>query len=185
VTGRTGGAALALAALTAGLLAAGAGGGPAPAIGANCVPVQHSKKVVKRKKVRRHGKLVTVKRRRIVRWTTCEPVALPPQCAVPSANLQVTAQDLTGSRYVLSRNCVSAGAVDVELVNEGEDPHNLFLRPVGGPDPGLSIPEDPPFELAPMGVESRTFELAAGDWYLWCDLLTHEAQGMNATLAVR
>jgi hypothetical protein len=185
VTGRTGGAALALAALTAGLLAAGAGGGPAPAIGANCVPVQHSKKVVKRKKVRRGGKLVTVKRKKVIRWTTCEAPAAPVRCAVPSTRVQVTAYDQAGSRFVLSRECVSAGSVTLELLNQGEDPHNVFLRPAGGASPGFSIPASAPFELEPMGVEQGTFSLTAGDWYLWCSLLTHEAQGMNAALAVR
>ena len=104
---------------------------------------------------------------------------------MPSRNLGVTARDQTGSTFTLSRTCVTAGQVTVELSNQGEDPHNVFLRPVSGPDPGYSIPADPPYELGPLSQEEATFGLAAGEWYLWCDLLLHEEQGMNAHLTVR
>jgi hypothetical protein len=182
-------ASLALAALPASAGAQTAAGASAPAeagarASADCVPVQHSKKVVKRKKVRRGGKWVRVKRKQTKRWWTCEPTPPPPGCAVPSSNLGVTAHDVTGTRYALSRPCVSAGQVNVELRNQGEDPHNLFIRPVGAFDPVYSIPEDEPFELAPMGVQDRTLSLSAGQWYLWCSLLSHELDGMNATLTV-
>ena len=152
---------------------------------ADCVPVQHTKKHVHKKKVRRHGKLVTKRRKHIHRWTTCEPVPAPLTCAEPASNLGVVARDATGSSFTLSRTCVSAGDVTVELNNQGEDPHNVFLRPVSGPDPGYSIPADPPYELGPLSQEEATFNLGAGEWYLWCDLLLHEEQGMNAHLTVR
>lgn len=151
---------------------------------ADCGPVQYSKPVVKRKKVRRNGKWVRVKRKKLKRWWTCEPVPQPPGCAQPSSTVGVTAYDVTGTRYVLSRPCVDAGLVNVELRNQGEDPHNLYLRPASGFDPVYSIPEDAPFELEPLGVEDRTVPLSAGQWYLWCSLLTHEPDGMNATLTV-
>lgn len=196
--------ALALAALAGWLSASGglapptsaaspAAGAAAPAAAsasarpaaADCVPVLHTKRVVKRKKVRRHGKWVRVKRKRVKRWWTCEPAPEPPGCAVPASALGVSAYDLGGSRFVLSRPCVDAGAVNVELRNQGEDPHNLFMRPSGQLDPAYTIPEQEPFELAPLGVQDRTVALTPGQWYLWCDLLTHEQQGMNATLTVR
>jgi hypothetical protein len=151
---------------------------------AECVPVQHTKKVVKRKKVRRNGKWVKVKRKKVKRWWTCEPAPDPPGCATPASSLGVTAYDVTGTRYVLSRPCVDAGQVNVELRNQGEDPHNLFMRPAGGFDPVYSIPEEAPFELAPLGVQDRTVPLSSGQWYMWCSLLTHEQDGMNATLTV-
>jgi hypothetical protein len=191
-------------AATALIAAAGSGGpaGPSSASADACVPVQHSKKVVKRKKVRRKGglvrvrgkkvwrkgKLVRVKRKKIVRWTTCEPPPATP-CPEPSSTLGVTARDSGGlPRYTLSRPCVTAGGVSVELNNQGEDPHHVFLRPLGTSegDPAVKrLPDTAPFEVPPGMQASATFSLAPGTWYLWCDLLLHEQQGMSATLEVR
>jgi hypothetical protein len=162
------------------------GGGIAPADAADCVPVQHAKTVVKRKKVRRKGKVVKVKRRKVVRWTTCEPLPPAPSCAEPASTLGVIARDSTGSTFTLSRPCVSAGLVTVGLNNLGEDPHNLFLTPNGpGSEPVYRLPATEPFEVPSLDRDEGTFELSRGDWYLWCDLLSHEQQGMAATLQVR
>lgn len=164
------------------------------AAAADCIQVQHSKKVVKRVKVKRKGKLVKVKRRKTVRWTTCEPVPPPPGCAEPSSSLGVTARDdMAQPRFTLSRSCVTAGTVSVQLQNQGEDPHDLRLRPAGAAStaPVHLVPDEDPYELpawSGMGApptDSASVALTAGDWYLWCDLLLHEQQGMNATLAVR
>jgi hypothetical protein len=171
---------------------------PSAARSADCVPVKHSKRVVKRVRVRRGEKLVKVKRKRVARWTTCEPVASPPPpppagCPAPAASVGVVSRDSAGPTFTLSRDCVSAGAVEVQLQNLGEDPHDLRLRPVGpaSPDPVYSVPDEAPFELGawsgtgPPPTDSAVVSLAAGDWYLWCDLLLHEQQGMNATLRAR
>jgi hypothetical protein len=190
---------LALAAIAAaaspasgGTAAAGANAGSDTAPGAkaaDCVPVEHRKTIVKRKKVRRKGRWVKVKRKRVKRWWTCEPVEPPAEeCDVPASTLGVSARDLgstpAGTRYVLSRDCVTAGPVTVQLSNMGEDPHNLRLRPLLGPDPIWGVP-GPGEELPPGQQQAGTFELAEGEWYLWCDLLLHEEQGMNAHLTVR
>jgi hypothetical protein len=163
--------------------------GPATAQAADCIPVEHTKAHIHKKKVRRHGKKVTKRRKHIHRWTTCEPPPPVLACAEPSSVLGVTARDdMASPRYTLSRPCVTAGEVDVELNNQGEDPHHVFLRPAGmaSVDPVFRIPDDPPlYELPPGEVEEATLTLTAGDWYLWCDLLTHEQQGMYATLQVR
>ena len=161
--------------------------GPGQASAADCVPVRRSKTVVKRVKVKRHGRVVKVKRKRKKRWTVCVPVPpdpAPKTCDLPSSNLGVIARDSTGSSFTLSRNCVTAGQVTVQLNNQGEDPHNVWLRPLTGADPGYSIPADPPYELGPMSQDDGTFTLTVGQWYLWCDLLLHEEQGMNAQLTV-
>jgi hypothetical protein len=177
-----------VAALALSLALAGGDGSPPAgtdfAEAADCVPVEHTKKHIHKKKVRRNGRLVTRRKKHIHRWTTCEPVP-PLTCTEPSSNLGVTARDTTGSSFTLSRSCVTAGAVTVQLNNQGEDPHNVFLRPIGGPDPGYSIPAGPPYELGPLSQDEGTFSLSAGEWYLWCDLLLHEEQGMNAHLTVR
>jgi hypothetical protein len=176
-----------IAAAAAGLPGPGGASGPAPALAADCVPVQHAKTVVKRKKVRRAGKLVKVKRRKVIRWTTCEPPAPPPaSCAEPASALGVIARDSAGFEFTLSRPCVSAGSVAVELDNRGEDAHALALRPAGPPaPPAHRVPGPYPAEVEPGLQAGADLELSAGDWYLWCDLPGHEQAGMNATLAVR
>jgi hypothetical protein len=182
-------AALAAVALAAGL--AGARAGPAAAA-ADCVPVQHSKKVVKTKKVRRHGKWVKVRRKRVVRWTTCDPVPAPPAppvapCAEPASAVGVTAYDEGGFGLLLSRPCVSAGEVDVNFTNDDAGDHNLFLRPGDGSVPGEPvhrIPATEPYIVPPDGHASGEFDLTPGRWYLWCDLPLHEDAGMNVTLEV-
>lgn len=152
------------------------------------------------KLVRRKGKLVRVKRRRTVRWTTCAaampapapqpPAPSPAGCPVPASALGVSARDdAPGPRYSLSRACVTAGSVSVELNNQGEDPHNLLLRPADAVDPTPThrIPDEEPFELGPLSQQDDSFNLAPGRWYLWCDLQSgqHELAGMHATLEVR
>jgi hypothetical protein len=163
--------------------------GPAGAAAADCVPVQRSKTVVKRVKVKRHGRVVTVKRKRKKRWTVCAPAAPPPPkaCTVPSSNLGVTTEDDGISAYILSRDCVTAGDVSIQLNNtEAMDPHNLWLRRAdsGSTDPAYKLPSTDPFEVPPGGLATETFNLTAGEWYLWCDLLLHEQQGMKALLTV-
>lgn len=201
------GAALALAVLVISLDPGASGAVSPPATSsADCVPVQHSKRVTKRVKVRRNGRIVKVKRKKSVRWETCkqQPAALGPPiapptltpCAEPSSNLGVVARDSDSMpRYSLSRPCVTAGSVHVELENQGEDPHHLFVRPIGSgsTQPSYRIPSEPPpfYELGPwdgMGpvpTAEADVALSAGDWYLWCDLLLHEEDGMSTTLQVR
>lgn len=162
--------------------------GAEPAEAADCVPVQHSKTVVKKKKVRRHGKLVKVKRKKVVRWTTCDPVPAPSTCAEPSSSLGVVSLDMP-SRFNLSRPCVSAGQVSIQLNNTlGDDPHNLFLKPGTSYGDGVAaykLPVSDPFQVEPGDVDSAAVALTPGDWYLWCDLLTHRVSGMEAVLQVR
>lgn len=189
---RRGAIAAAATLLAAGILTLpgeGAGGGipvvPETARAADCVPVQHSKSVVKRKKVRRRGKIVKVKRKRVVSWTTCEPRPAAPACDESASNLGVIARDLTGFTFTLSRPCVSAGVVSVQLNNQGDDAHALALRPAGSGAAVYRLPGPHPSELEPGTQVSGDLQLSAGDWYLWCDLPLHEEQGMNVTLAVR
>lgn len=67
----------------------------------------------------------------------------------------------------------------MELLNRGEDPHDLKLRsPEGNEDSALA-------ETPSLGMSSGVFPLAAGNWTLFCSLEGHEALGMRATLRVR
>ncbi|HEU4737755.1 MAG TPA: hypothetical protein VFS54_01600 [Solirubrobacterales bacterium] len=168
---------------------------PVPQLGADraaaadCTWKRSVKRVVKR--VKRHGKVRRVVRRK-VRWT-CVPLATPPVVAAPApvtpappmpepeeepeANrLAVKAAEFY---FVLSRPSVKAGAVTIELNNQGEDPHNLNLLLEGGSGEPLEIPETDSEERS---VEN--FDLPAGKYKLWCSLPEHEEKGMSTTLQV-
>jgi plastocyanin len=156
------------------------------AIASECTWKRHSKRVVKR--VRRHGKVRKVVRKR--HWWTCEalttaPVVPPPAQAPssPSPEPEPEANRLSAraSEYywVLSRPKVRAGAITVELNNQGEDPHNLNLRREGDEGEPLQIPETDSGELS-----AASFDLPAGKYRLWCSLPEHEEKGMHTTLTV-
>ncbi len=145
-----------------------AAGGGASAGASGCAWHKHTKRVVRH--VRRHGK-----RHRIVRtrhWWTCDPVSSP-----GPARLGVKAYEYA---YTMSRNTVAPGEIIVELDNQGEDPHNLNIAPVGSSGPPLVHFDDTPS----LQRTQKTFSLAPGTYDLWCDLPEHEALGMHATLTV-
>jgi plastocyanin len=79
----------------------------------------------------------------------------------------------------LSRPAVGAGPVRVQLINRGEDDHDLWVSRVGG-DRSWQYPVTKPGEAA-----TRTLRLAAGRYRMICSLEGHEALGMRATLRVR
>ena len=149
------------------------------------------KRVVK--KVKRHGKVRRVKR--VKHFWTCDPVApaaatptappatapAPPPSEEPTANaLGITARDKTGEYgYTLSKPEVPSGKLTVQLQNQGEDPHDLNIAPVGD--------EAHPQQISPVPPGSQktsTFELPPGTYRLWCDLEGHDAKGMHAELVV-
>ena len=82
-------------------------------------------------------------------------------------------------KYTLSRPSVTAGEVQVELNNQGEDPHNLNLQLANGQGPEYSFPE-----TGSRKREVERFTLPAGTYRLWCSLDGHEELGMKATLSV-
>ncbi|MBA2333199.1 MAG: hypothetical protein H0V94_10470 [Actinobacteria bacterium] len=92
------------------------------------------------------------------------------------ARLQVGADEF---RYSLSRQSIAVGPAIVQLVNYGEDEHDLRLRRVGGTRTYIVRKARP----------GRTTELEArflpGRFRLWCSLADHRRRGMSATLIVR
>ncbi len=157
------------------------------AAAAECTWERHTKRVVKR--VKRHGKVRRVVRRR--HWWTCEavaaapapasPVPAPPADPEPSPEPEANRLSARASEYywVLSRSKVKSGAVTVELNNQGEDPHNLNLRREGDEGEPLQILETNSGELT-----AASFDLPAGKYRLWCSLPEHEEKGMHTTLTV-
>jgi hypothetical protein len=95
--------------------------------------------------------------------------------AAAPARLQVTALEW---EYRLSRARVVAGPALVELVNLGEDEHDLRLRRAGGTRTyrlGKVLPGE-------RGLLSA--RLAPGRYRLWCSLPRHAERGMKAQLRV-
>ncbi|MBA3348319.1 MAG: hypothetical protein H0T13_07130 [Actinobacteria bacterium] len=92
------------------------------------------------------------------------------------ARLQVSADEFG---YALSRQSIVAGPAIVELVNYGEDAHDLRLRRVGGTRTYRIG------TVRPGGVGELGTRLAPGRFTLWCSLADHRARGMRATLVVR
>jgi plastocyanin len=151
-----------------------------------CSWERHSKRVVKR--VRRHGKERKVVRKR--HWWTCvakpapavaPPAPVPPAAPEPESEPEANRLSVKASEYyfILSRPTVKAGAVTVELDNQGEDPHNLNLRREGDEGEPLQIAETESLQRNVAG-----FELPAGKYRLWCSLPEHEELGMETTLVV-
>jgi hypothetical protein len=91
------------------------------------------------------------------------------------ARVQVVAQEF---RYSLSRTTVKAGYVILELVNRGEDTHDLDLRRVGGTRI-YRFPSVPPGQ-----VIDREWKLRPGRYVLWCAIADHHERGMHAVLRV-
>ena len=93
----------------------------------------------------------------------------------PPARVQVVAQEF---RFSLSRLRVRAGYVVIELVNAGQDAHDLELQRVGG-SRIVSWPT-----LQPGQHLDRELRLQPGRYSLWCSLPGHRALGMQAVLVV-
>ena len=90
--------------------------------------------------------------------------------------VQVTAQDF---RFALSRLTLHPGTTVVELVNDGQDVHDLHIQRIGG-GPAYAIPE-----TAAGDVADATVNLPPGRYRFWCSVADHAARGMRATVVVR
>ncbi len=100
---------------------------------------------------------------------------LAPQAQHPPARVQVVAREFS---YSLSRTRVRAGRVIVELVNHGQDTHDLDVRRIGG----TRIIRFP--SVQPGQVVDRELKLVPGRYLLWCAIADHREQGMHAILRV-
>ncbi len=96
--------------------------------------------------------------------------------APPPARVQVLAQEFS---FTLSRLTIPAGPAIVELVNRGEDAHDLRMQRVGG----TRVYTWP--VVQPGTHADREYRLLPGTYVLWCALADHRARGMTARLVVR
>jgi hypothetical protein len=92
------------------------------------------------------------------------------------ARVQVSADEF---RYALSRPAIRSGPAIVELVNYGEDEHDLRLRRVGGTRTYRIG------TVRPGAVGTLEARLRPGRFVLWCSLADHRSRGMTARLDVR
>ena len=92
------------------------------------------------------------------------------------ARLGVSATEF---HLTLSRPSVKAGVVEIELQNDGQDPHDLRVRRVGGAHT-FSIPLVGPGDRRTVAIHVRP-----GRYRLWCSVANHAQLGMQATLRVR
>ncbi len=89
--------------------------------------------------------------------------------------MQVTAVEYG---FTLSRTRVPAGKVILELVNHGQDEHNLNAEFGEGALAG-SLPD-----TRAGAVKDQAVELRPGTYTLFCSLPEHAKRGMKATLIV-
>jgi plastocyanin len=171
-----------------------AGGSAAEA--GECEWRPHKVRVVRH--VKRHGRRVRIVRQR-VRWSC---VAVPAGAAAgapasggpPGTTLPPTQPVDEGPLadphrlgavahefyYVPTHTTLSAGEETIELVNEGQDAHNLNVERVGASgEPLLELPE-----TGPHGQASGKVVLPPGEYRIYCSLPEHEEQGMHTTITV-
>ena len=92
------------------------------------------------------------------------------------ARLQVTAREFS---LTLSRATVPAGPLVIELVNLGQDAHNVHIRSsAGGPDVAAL-----PTVQAGLHYDQQV-TLAPGTYTVYCSMPGHEQMGMAAALTV-
>ena len=102
-------------------------------------------------------------------------LATPAPAAVPPARVQVSAKEFF---FALSRHTVVAGPAIVELVNFGEDPHDLRLERLGGG----RVWKTP--LVYPGAYYDLDAKLIPGRYRLWCSIGNHRKLGMTAVLTV-
>jgi hypothetical protein len=101
----------------------------------------------------------------------------PRASAAAGSRLQVIEVEY---RLTLSRGSVKAGAVGLEAIDRGMDPHDLRLRRLATRR-AIAVPQ-----LTSGKRWNGVLHLAPGTYELWCSLPEHAKLGMHATLrAVR
>jgi plastocyanin len=115
--------------------------------------------------------------------TATTPTGSTPSSSPPTIQaVGVTLDDRSGYTARLSRPTVTAGAVVIQLINQGEDDHNLRVVPTDHAGSAVDFP------LTSSGANTtQTLTLTPGAYRVFCTLTTpvnHETAGMNATLNV-
>ena len=106
--------------------------------------------------------------------------ALLSVAAPAPARVQVSAVEYS---FTLSRQSVKAGPAIIELLNLGEDVHDLRIQLVvkKGVKPPKAFGVAP---VEPQMADDVERKLVVGRYKLWCSIGDHAARGMRATLRV-
>ena len=102
--------------------------------------------------------------------------AHPVLAARPPTRIQVAALEF---EYRLSRLSVKQGPAVIQLVNYGEDEHDLMLQRIGGRKVWRVN------KILPGTHANLSLRLRPGRYRLWCFVGDHRSRGMRATLLVR
>ena len=90
--------------------------------------------------------------------------------------IQVSAKEFF---FALSRRVVPPGPAIVELVNFGEDPHDLRVQRIGGGRVwGSPV-------VFPGSYYDLNVNLVPGKYLLWCSIANHRQLGMETELTVK
>lgn len=95
----------------------------------------------------------------------------------PPARVQVVATEF---QYELSRASVKSGRVIIQLVNYGEDPHDLYVKRIAENAKTFKTAD-----VLPEKYTDLNLRLGPGRYQLWCSIADHRARGMRATLTVK
>ena len=106
--------------------------------------------------------------------TACSPKAEP--VPVGPADLNVVGVDI---KFDQTAYTASAGEVSIKLENRGNQTHNLLIKQ--GDKKGARIGGK--VVTGPGATKTGAYTLAAGTYYVYCDIAGHEAS-MNSTLTV-
>jgi uncharacterized cupredoxin-like copper-binding protein len=104
-------------------------------------------------------------------------ISAAPAAARPApARLLVEAREFN---LTLSRAKIKPGTAIVQLANQGEDPHDLAIKKIGGKRRrGIA-------KTLPGEVGEWEGKLRRGRYRLWCTIEGHRTLGMRAVLRVR
>jgi plastocyanin len=122
-------------------------------------------------------------RRAVLAATGVVALLLPAATADARRRTPVPARMLVEARefsLTLSRSTLAAGPAVVQLVNQGEDGHDLRIERAGGRGGARAIRETRPGDTALWRGR-----LTPGRYKLYCSLPGHAAAGMRATVRVR
>ena len=103
-------------------------------------------------------------------------LAAPADAKPAPARLLVEAREFN---LTLSRAKIKPGTAIVQMVNRGQDPHDLAIQRIGGRRRGKIQ------KLRPGALGSWDGRLRRGRYKLFCTIEGHRARGMRATLRVR
>ncbi|HEY2636532.1 MAG TPA: hypothetical protein VGI54_04015, partial [Solirubrobacteraceae bacterium] len=107
-------------------------------------------------------------------------LAVPAAAQAPPSRLLLTAREYS---LALSRPALRPGPAIVELLDRGEDPHDVALRKLKGSRAVGRTRHIP--ETRAGGLTTVRWNLKAGRYLLWCTLPQHRRLGMHVVLNVR